>query len=107
MTLPPQNSEIAAGAIGPIGAVIGATLGREAADLAARLPNALLLVPGIGAQGATVAEVRRDFGAHYARTLPSISRAISQAGPDRAALRERVEKFITEARHEASGALHC
>ena len=101
------NSGFAAGAIGPIGAVIGATLGREAADLAARLPNALLLVPGIGAQGATIADVRRDFGAHYARTLPSISRGIAQAGPDRAALRERVEKFIAEARHGASGAPRC
>jgi orotidine-5'-phosphate decarboxylase len=87
--------------IGPIGAVLGATLGGEAGELAARLPNALLLVPGIGAQGATIADVRRDFGAHYARALPSISRAIAQAGPDPAALRERVERFAAEARNGA------
>ena len=50
------------GELGPIGAVVGATLGAETAAIAARLPNALLLVPGIGAQGATMAEVRANDG---------------------------------------------
>ena len=77
--------------IGPIGAVVGATLGAEAGALAARMPNALLLVPGIGAQGATIADVRRDFGPHYARVIPSVSRGIARAGPDPAALRKAVE----------------
>jgi orotidine-5'-phosphate decarboxylase len=85
-------------AIGPIGAVVGATLGAEAAALAAHMPNALLLVPGVGAQGATIADVRRDFGPHYARVIPSVSRGIARAGPDPDALRRAVERYIGEAR---------
>ena len=83
---------------GAVGAVVGATLGAEATGLAQRLPNALLLVPGIGAQGATIADVRRDFGAHYARVIPAISRAVSRAGPDPEMLRRRVEAFAAELR---------
>jgi len=86
------------GEFGLIGAVVGATLGREAADLAARLSNSLLLVPGIGAQGATIADVRRDFGAHYLRVIPSLSRAIARAGPRPEDLRREVERLIAEIR---------
>lgn len=87
--------------IGPIGAVVGATLGREAATLAARMPNALLLVPGIGAQGATVADVRRDFGQHYWRVIPSVSRSIAGAGPGADALKRQVERLIAAVRGAA------
>jgi orotidine-5'-phosphate decarboxylase len=62
------------------------------------MPNALLLVPGVGAQGATIADVRREFGPHYARVMPSVSRGISRAGPDPVALADRVERYIAEAR---------
>lgn len=85
-------------ALGPIGAVVGATLGAEAAALAARLPNALMLVPGVGAQGATIADVRRDFGRYYGRAIPSISRAVAGAGPSPDALRQAVERYIAEVR---------
>lgn len=85
-------------ALGPVGAVVGATLGGEAGMLAARMPNALMLVPGIGAQGGTVADVRRDFGPHYRRVIPSVSRGITRAGPDRAALREAAARYIAEIR---------
>lgn len=84
--------------LGPVGAVVGATLGAEAGALAARMPNALILVPGVGAQGATIADVRRDFGPHYARVIPSISRGIARAGPNPDALREAIERCIAEAR---------
>jgi len=84
--------------LGLIGAVVGATLGRETADLAARLPNSLLLVPGIGAQGATISDVRRDFGVHYPRVIPSLSRAIARAGPRPENLRREVERRIAEIR---------
>jgi orotidine-5'-phosphate decarboxylase len=87
--------------IGPIGAVVGATLGEAAATLAARLPNALMLVPGVGAQGATLAAVKRDFGPHYARVMPSVSRGIARAGPDPDALRQAVERYAAEARGKA------
>ncbi len=84
--------------LGLIGAVVGATLGGETADLAARLPNSLLLVPGIGAQGATIGDVRRDFGVHYPRVIPSLSRAIARAGPRPEDLRREVERRIAEIR---------
>jgi orotidine-5'-phosphate decarboxylase len=87
--------------LGFIGAVLGATQGREAADLADRLPNSLLLVPGIGAQGATIADVRRDFGRHFSRVIPSISRGIARAGPGAADLRRAVERQIAELRGTA------
>ena len=87
--------------LGFIGAVLGATQGREAADLADRLPNSLLLVPGIGAQGATIADVRRDFGRHFSRVIPSISRGIARAGPAAAGLKRAVEREIAELRGAA------
>jgi orotidine-5'-phosphate decarboxylase len=87
--------------LGPIGAVLGATQGREAAAVADRLPNSLLLVPGIGAQGATIADVRADFGRHYARVLPSISRGIARAGPAAADLKRVVAQHIAEIRGAA------
>jgi orotidine-5'-phosphate decarboxylase len=87
--------------LGFIGAVLGATQGREAADLADRLPNSLLLVPGIGAQGATIADVRRDFGRHFSRVIPSISRGIARAGPAAADLKRAVERQIAELRGTA------
>jgi orotidine-5'-phosphate decarboxylase len=84
--------------LGPIGAVLGATQGREAGSLADRLGKSLLLVPGIGAQGATVADVRRDFGRHYSRVIPSISRGIARAGPVAADLKRAVAQHIAEIR---------
>ena len=92
------NTEDGERELGLIGAVVGATLGREAIDVAARLPNSLLLVPGIGAQGATIADVRRDFGGHYSRVIPSLSRAIARAGPRAEDLRREVERRIAEIR---------
>lgn len=48
--------------LGPIGAVIAATLkGREAQDIRARMPNTWFLVPGYGAQGATSENLRGHF----------------------------------------------
>jgi len=84
--------------LGPVGAVVGATLGDETANLLERLPNALMLVPGIGAQGATIADVRANFGAHYPRVIPSVSRGISRGGPDPDGLRRRVEQYTGEIR---------
>ena len=82
--------------LGPIGAVVGGTLGAEVLALAARMPSALLLVPGIGAQGATIADVRDNFAEHFPRAIPSMSRSIAGAGPDPGALRLQVERQIAE-----------
>ncbi|HET7734863.1 MAG TPA: orotidine-5'-phosphate decarboxylase [Nocardioidaceae bacterium] len=69
--------------LGSMGAVVGATIGESDEDLAINGP---LLVPGIGAQGGTAADVRRIFGASIGNVLPSSSREILGAGPDLAAL---------------------
>lgn len=93
-----RNRAEAPNGIGLIGAVLGATMGEEAGRLADRLPNALLLLPGIGAQGATIGDVRAQFGAHYARVVPTISRGIARTGPAAVDLRRAVERHIAELR---------
>ena len=95
------NAAASSDELGCIGAVLGATQGAEAAELADRLPHSLLLVPGIGAQGATIADVQRDFARHYGRVVPSISRGIAGAGPAAADLKRAVERYIAEIRSAA------
>ncbi|MGZ4429475.1 MAG: orotidine-5'-phosphate decarboxylase [Nocardioidaceae bacterium] len=75
--------------LGSIGAVVGATIEQTTEDLDVNGP---LLVPGIGAQGGTVEDVRRIFGTAVRHVLPSSSREILGAGPDPTALREAAEK---------------
>jgi orotidine-5'-phosphate decarboxylase len=75
--------------LGSVGMVVGATVGdavrRLGLDLASA--NAPLLAPGVGAQGATAADLRTVFGAALGNVLASSSREILGAGPDGAALR--------------------
>jgi orotidine-5'-phosphate decarboxylase len=81
-----NDAQLAAGAEGPLGsygAVVGATIGSTEEDLGIGGP---LLVPGIGAQGGTVASVRAVFGSAVGNVLPSISREVLAAGPEPAAL---------------------
>jgi orotidine-5'-phosphate decarboxylase len=79
--------------LGSVGAVVGATIdppidiGPESLDV-----DGPLLVPGIGAQGGTVADVRRIFGRAARNVLPSSSREILSAGPDRAKLHDAVKQ---------------
>jgi orotidine-5'-phosphate decarboxylase len=78
-----------AGALGSVGAVVGATVDCPPDVTADRLDvHGPLLVPGIGAQGGTVDDVRRIFGPAARNVLPSSSREILGAGPDPAGLRE-------------------
>jgi orotidine-5'-phosphate decarboxylase len=58
--------------LGSFGAVVGATIGSTDEDLAFGGP---VLAPGFGAQGGTIADVRRLFGA-AAAVLPSSSREV-------------------------------
>jgi orotidine-5'-phosphate decarboxylase len=71
--------------IGSFGAVVGATIGESVEDLAINGP---LLVPGLGAQGGTAADIRRLFDAVHEQVIASSSRGVLAAGPDVAALRE-------------------
>lgn len=74
-----------AGDLGSVGVVVGATIGETSENLDVNGP---LLVPGIGAQGGTVDDVRRIFGSAARNVLPSSSREILAAGPDKQKLRE-------------------
>ena len=70
--------------MGPFGAVVGATIGSTEEDLDINGP---ILVPGFGAQGGSIDDVRRLFGSVLDRVVVSTSREVLSAGPDVAALR--------------------
>ncbi len=69
--------------LGSFGAVVGATVSAPAEDLAINGP---LLAPGFGAQGGTVADLRRVFQDSVGQVLPSSSRELLRHGPDPVAL---------------------
>ncbi|MEU6735182.1 orotidine-5'-phosphate decarboxylase [Streptomyces physcomitrii] len=81
--------------LGSVGAVIGATLAEAGEDLAVNGP---LLAPGIGAQGATPADLPRLFAGAADRVLPAVSRAVLGAGPDPAGLRVAADRYADEIR---------
>jgi len=66
--------------LGSFGAVIGATIDGAGHRLDIGGP---VLAPGYGAQGGTVDDLRRIFGAGVAHVLPSTSRELLREGPDR------------------------
>lgn len=65
--------------LGPIGAVIGATC-EDADAVAAALPHSFILAPGVGAQGATIADVLTRMPSARGRVLPNVSRALLANG---------------------------
>ena len=83
--------------VGPVGSVIGATLGNEAGKTARLMPNALFLVPGLGAQGATFDDLRRIFAGGERRVIPSSSRAILSAGPKVPEIKASLARNVAEA----------
>jgi len=66
--------------LGSFGAVVGATIERGVHRLDINGP---VLAPGYGAQGGTVDDLRRIFGASVAHVLPSTSRELLREGADR------------------------
>ena len=75
--------------LGSFGAVVGATIGSTSADLAFNGP---VLAPGFGAQGGTVADIARIFGAQARHVLPSSSREVLRLGPDAGAMADAVRR---------------
>lgn len=86
-----NSAELAANGaqMGSTGLVVGATVGTAVADLALDLAavRGPLLAPGLGAQGATGADLRNVFGSAFGRVLATSSRGIAGAGPDPAGIR--------------------
>ncbi|MER6503782.1 orotidine-5'-phosphate decarboxylase [Streptomyces sp. NPDC001455] len=87
--------------LGSVGAVVGATLGDAGVDLAVNGP---LLAPGIGAQGATPADLPGVFGDAVGNVLPSVSRGVLSRGPHAAGLRDAAERLTDEVRTAVAGA---
>ncbi|GGK07159.1 orotidine 5'-phosphate decarboxylase [Streptomyces camponoticapitis] len=94
-----ENAEVTP--LGSVGAVVGATLGEAGVNLAVNGP---LLAPGIGAQGATPADLPGVFGSAVRNVVPSVSRGVLRAGPDVYALRAAAERFGDEVRTAVEGA---
>jgi orotidine-5'-phosphate decarboxylase len=75
-------------ALGSTGLVVGATVGPDLVRLGIELGStrAPILAPGLGAQGATGADMKAAFADCWPQILGTSSREILRAGPDRAAL---------------------
>lgn len=85
-----------------VGAVVGATVPRAVAEARKLLPRSVLLLPGVGAQGAGPADVARAFTSGPASALVTASRSVifayrnggddwrSAAGAEAARLRSEV-----------------
>ena len=79
--------------LGSVGAVVGANLPALAEDVEVNGP---LLAPGYGAQGGTVENMRRLFGAAFTNVLPSTSRGVLAGGPGVPALRDAASRCLDE-----------
>jgi orotidine-5'-phosphate decarboxylase len=78
---------------GSFGVVVGATLTALDVDLDGL--GGPVLAPGLGAQGGSAADLRRLFGTARA-VVPTVSRDVLAAGPDRAALRAAADRWTAE-----------
>jgi orotidine-5'-phosphate decarboxylase len=78
---------------GSFGVVVGATLRDLDVDLDGL--GGPILAPGLGAQGGSVADLRRLFGTGRV-VVPTVSRDVLAAGPDPAALRAAADRWTAE-----------
>jgi len=62
-----------------VGAVVGATVPRLMGDARRAMPQAIILLPGVGAQGASPADVARAFTSGPASALVNASRSVIYA----------------------------
>jgi orotidine-5'-phosphate decarboxylase len=90
------NRKHAGQGLGPLGAVVGATC-LDAAETVADLPQSFILAPGVGAQGATIADVLSRMPGTRGRVLPNVSRAILAGGSDVASIAKTVRELRSQA----------
>ena len=81
-----------------VGAVVGATHPRAVAEARRLMPRTVLLLPGVGAQGAGPAELARAFTSGPASALVTASRSVNYA------FRESNDDYKTAAGAEAARA---
>ena len=84
----------AGASLGPVGIVVGATIGQTGTDFAKL--HGSILCPGIGAQGGTAADVVEIFAEATRFVLPSSSREVMSAGPEPTALRSAATRMLGE-----------
>ena len=79
-----------------VGAVVGATHPRAVGEARKLMPQAVLLLPGVGAQGGSPAELARAFTSGPASALVNVSRSAIYA------FRDSGDDFRTAAGAEAA-----
>ncbi|MGH3009261.1 MAG: orotidine-5'-phosphate decarboxylase [Gaiellaceae bacterium] len=67
---------VGASGLSSVGAVVGATFPRQVAEARRLLPRAVLLLPGVGAQGGRAEELVAAFEAGPASALVAVSRSV-------------------------------
>lgn len=82
--------------LGPLGVVFGATVPADGYDLAGMAGP--VLAPGVGAQGASAADVGRRFASVARRVLVPVSRGVLSVGPEPGRLEERIDVLSAECR---------
>jgi orotidine-5'-phosphate decarboxylase len=82
--------------LGSFGLVVGATVGETGHDLSG--VGGPLLAPGLGAQGATAADLATVFGSNLSAVLPTYSREVLNAGPDASELRTAADRILADCR---------
>jgi orotidine-5'-phosphate decarboxylase len=95
------NAGLTSDEVGPIGAVVGPTHMEPTLDLLAA--RAVFLAPGVGAQGATSADVAHVFATCRERVIPSASRSLLCDGPDLSRLRDTAAELALEFRTRLPG----
>jgi orotidine-5'-phosphate decarboxylase len=84
----------AGASLGPVGIVVGATVGETGIDFTAL--NGSILAPGMGAQGGTAADLPAVFKEATRFVLPSTSREVISAGPRPAAVQAAATRLLGE-----------
>jgi len=90
-----RNTRDGDGTPGSFGVVVGATVADPPRLDALSGP---VLMPGVGEQGGTLADVRRIAGPALGDTLVNVSRHVLRAGPDVGAMRATVVELASQYR---------
>lgn len=87
------------------GMVVGATKAKEVGTVIRHHPKAALLIPGMGAQGGAISEVKILLKNHEGVPLFNSSRSILYAGEGKNDWKKKVEKKAKESKQELNSIL--
>jgi orotidine-5'-phosphate decarboxylase len=90
---------------GTVGAVVGATEAEALITLRQRMPTTLFLIPGYGAQGASLETIRAVFQTNSLGAIVNAARSILYAAPiDADNWESHVESALLRSAQELAGA---